>query len=71
MLQSLAWARKQSALAWELRAATSLARLWSRNGRAKEALALLAPLHGRFTEGLGTIDLVAARELLVELRRST
>jgi predicted ATPase len=43
----------------------SLARLWQENGKAGEARTLLAPLYARFTEGLTTADLVAAKALLV------
>ena len=46
----------------------SLARLWAENGRIDEALELLAPIHSRFTEGFDTLDLVAAANLLDELR---
>jgi len=69
--QSLDWARRQSALGWELRTATSLGQLWSREGRAGEALALLAPVYARFTEGFETADLQAARKLLEELGSAT
>ena len=62
--QSLDWARRQQVLSWELRAATSLARLWRDNSRPKEAKALLASVYEKFTEGFATTDLVSARELL-------
>jgi tetratricopeptide (TPR) repeat protein len=62
--RSLACARRQGALSWELRAATSLARLWKRRGRPADAEALLRPIYARFTEGFGTADLRAARTLL-------
>ena len=65
--RSLDCARQQSASGWELRCATSLGQLWSRAGRAGEALALLAPVYARFTEGFETADLQAARKLLEEL----
>ena len=48
----------------ELRAATSLARLWSDRGRNAEARDLLAPIYGWFTEGFGTPDLEEAKVLL-------
>jgi predicted ATPase/DNA-binding winged helix-turn-helix (wHTH) protein len=67
--ESLAVARQQSALAWELRTAISLARLWMQQGREDEARALLAAVHGQFTEGFGSTDLKAARELLDVLDR--
>jgi predicted ATPase len=70
LLQSLDCARKQSALGWELRTAISLARLWSEDNRAADALALLAPLYARYTEGLESGDLQAARNLLNELGHS-
>jgi tetratricopeptide (TPR) repeat protein len=65
---SLELARQQSALSLELRTGMSLARLWAENGRIDEALELLAPIHSRFTEGFDTLDLVAAANLLDELR---
>jgi len=65
--QSLAIAAQQHALAWELRSATSLARLWQRQGRASEARDLLAPVYRRFTEGFDTADLLGAAALLTEL----
>jgi predicted ATPase/DNA-binding winged helix-turn-helix (wHTH) protein len=67
LLRALEIAREQSALSWELRAATSLARLWRRLGRAAEARDLLAGIYGKFTEGFATIDLVRARRLIEEL----
>ena len=60
-------ARSQEAKSWELRAATSLARLWRDQGKPAEARALLAPVYGWFTEGFDTADLKEARALLDEL----
>jgi predicted ATPase len=54
----------QRARLLELRAATSLARLWSDRGRNAEARDLLAPIYGWFTEGFGTLDLKEAKILL-------
>jgi len=65
--QALDWARRQGALFWELRAATSLARLLSDQGRSADAAALLQPVYDRFTEGFTTADLKAAKALLDEL----
>ena len=62
--QALDWARRQGALSWELRAATSLARLLRDQGRSVDALALLQPVYDRFSEGFGTADLQAAKALL-------
>jgi tetratricopeptide (TPR) repeat protein len=62
--QALDSARRQGALSWELRAATSFARLWRGQNRRPEALALLAPVYERFTEGFDTADLKAAKALL-------
>jgi predicted ATPase len=62
--QALAIARRQQAKSWELRAATSLARLWQRQGKRAEARELLAPVYGWFTEGFDTADLQEARALL-------
>ena len=61
-------ARRQQAKAYELRAATSLARLWGEQGRRAEGRDLLAPLYGWFTEGFDTADLKEAAALLSELR---
>jgi predicted ATPase/DNA-binding winged helix-turn-helix (wHTH) protein len=66
--QALDLARQQGALSWELRAATSLARLWHDQDRNKQAHAVLAPVYNRFTEGFSTADLKAARLLLDELK---
>jgi predicted ATPase/DNA-binding winged helix-turn-helix (wHTH) protein len=62
--QALDWARRQGALSWELRAATSLARLLRNQQCSAEATACLQPVYKRFTEGFGTADLVAAKRLL-------
>jgi predicted ATPase len=67
-LSAIAFAREQSAKLWELRAATSLARLWREQGRCAEAFDLLAPIHGWFSEGFDTADLKEAKALLHELR---
>jgi len=60
--------RQQDALAWELRAATSLARLWRGQGRTSQGHDLLAPVYHRFTEGFATADLIAANALLAAIR---
>jgi predicted ATPase len=60
-------ARQQNAGSWELRAATSLARLWRDQGKRAEARDLLAPVYGWFTEGFDTPDLKEAKTLLDEL----
>ena len=65
--RALEVARAQRALAWELRAATSLARLRQRQGRRDEARAALAPAYDAFTEGFATPDLMDARVLLTFL----
>jgi predicted ATPase len=57
-------ARKQQAKAYELRAATSLARVWGEQGRRGQAHELLAPVYGWFTEGFDTRDLKEAKALL-------
>jgi predicted ATPase/DNA-binding winged helix-turn-helix (wHTH) protein len=64
--RSLALARAQSAQSWELRTATSLARLWHRGGRLSEAYDLLAASCDRFSEGFDTADVAGARQLIVE-----
>jgi predicted ATPase/DNA-binding winged helix-turn-helix (wHTH) protein len=65
--QALDEARRQKSLSWELRAATSLARLLGKQGRHADAIARLEPVYGQFTEGFGTADLIAAKQLLDEL----
>ncbi|WP_343716676.1 hypothetical protein, partial [Inquilinus sp.] len=65
---ALAWARRQGAVSWELRAAMGLAQLWSQGGRVAEAHELLFSIHGRFTEGHGTQDLRTARAWISTLR---
>ena len=68
--KALDLARRQDALSWELRAAMSIARLWSNQQRLKPAHSLLAGVYGRFTEGFQTADLTAAAALLQELEHS-
>ena len=65
--QALAIARHQQAKSWELRAATSLARLWHHQGKRAEARSLLAPVFNWFTEGFDTFDLQSAKVFLEEL----
>ncbi len=65
--KALGIAREQDARLWELRAATSLARLRRNQGRGAEARGLLAPIYGWFTEGFDTPDLKEAKALLAEL----
>jgi len=66
-LEALRIARSQQCKAFELRAATSLARLWQSLGRGHDAIQLLRPVSGWFTEGLDAPDLVEARALLSDL----
>jgi class 3 adenylate cyclase/predicted ATPase len=65
--RALAVARRQKAKSWELRAATSLARLWRDRGKRRQALDLLAPIHGWFAEGFKMSDFKQADALLAEL----
>jgi predicted ATPase len=65
--RSLEIARRQEAKTFELRAATSLARLWHRQGKRGAARALLGPIYDWFTEGFATRDLVEAKTLLDDL----
>jgi TOMM system kinase/cyclase fusion protein len=60
-------ARNQQAKSFELRTATSLARLWQQQGKRQEAYDLLAPVYNWFTEGFDTADLKDAKALLDEL----
>jgi len=63
-------ARHQQAKSFELRTATSLARLWQQQGKRQEASDLLAPVYGWFTEGFDTTDLQEAKALVDELSES-
>ena len=65
--QALDIARHQQAKSWELRAATSLARLWQHHGQRAAAYQVLAEVYGWFTEGFDTADLKEAQALLEEL----
>jgi predicted ATPase len=65
--QALTIAHRQQAKSLELRAATSLARLWQQQGKGAKAYPLLAELYGWFTEGFETVDLREAKALLDEL----
>ncbi len=65
--QALDVARQQQAKSWELRAATSLARLWQSQDKRQDAYDLLAPVYHWFTEGFDTADLQEAKALLAEL----
>jgi hypothetical protein len=65
--QALDLARQQKALSWELRSATSLARLLRRERGRDHARTVLAPVYGRFSEGFESADLVAAKTLLDDL----
>jgi predicted ATPase len=60
-------ARRQKARSWELRAASSLARLWQEQGKAEDASRLLTGVASEFGEALDTEDLREARSLLAEL----
>jgi hypothetical protein len=66
--QALCWANRQGSLSWELRAATSLARLLKDHVRRAEAAAILRAVFERFTEGFETADVRAAKALLDSLR---
>ena len=65
--QAITIAQNQQARGFELRAATSLARLWQQQGKRQEAHDLLAPVYNWFTEGFDTPDLKDAKALLDEL----
>jgi predicted ATPase len=65
--RALAVAREQQAKSWELRAATSMARIWRDQGKRDKARDLLASVYGWFTEGFDTLDLKEAKALADEL----
>ena len=66
--QALEVAHHQQSKYWELRAATSLARLWQQQGKTTEAHELLAPVYNWFTKGFDTADLKDAKALLEEIQ---
>ena len=66
-LKAIDIAQRQQAKSWELRASTSLARLWQQQGKKKLAHKLLADIYGWFTEGFDTKDLQEAETLLETL----
>src|SRR5262249_34961344 len=66
-LKAIEIAQGQKAKSWELRAATSLARLWQQQGKRAEAHKLLSEIYNWFTEGFDTKDLQEAKALLDEL----
>ena len=65
--KAIAVAKDQEAVLFELRAATSLARLWQSQGKIAAATKLLQKAYGGFTEGFDAVDLKEARILLEEL----
>jgi adenylate cyclase len=64
---ALVIARTQQAKSFELRTATSLARLWQQQGKRGEARQLLGDVYGWFTEGFDTLDLKEAKAVLETL----
>jgi predicted ATPase len=66
-LKAIDIARKQQAKSWELRATTSLARLWQQQGKHDAAHTMLSKIYNWFTEGFDTKDLQEAKALLDEL----
>ena len=66
-LKAIEIARRQQAKSLELRAVTSLSRLWQQQGKKDEARQLLAEIYNWFTEGFDTKDLQEAKALLIEL----
>ena len=64
LLSAIDWARRQSALSWELRATTTLAGLWRKTGRVRKARRLLEDIYGQFIEGFANSDLRKAGHML-------
>jgi predicted ATPase len=67
LASAIAMAQQQEARLWELRSATSLARLWATLGRRADALGVITSIHDWFTEGRDMPDLTKARTLMAEL----
>jgi hypothetical protein len=61
---SLEWARRQSALGWQLRTVVSLGTLLSSQDRLEEARRVVRPIFAKFTGDFQTVDLLAARRIL-------
>jgi predicted ATPase/DNA-binding winged helix-turn-helix (wHTH) protein len=70
LMRSLECARRQSALGWELRSALALGRLWRSSDKHDDAVALLASVRCRFTEGFQTADLIKAERDILSVRAS-
>jgi predicted ATPase len=70
-LTALSSAEDQGAKLWELRAATSLARLRREQGRSADARDILAPVYDWFIEGFDTPDLKEAKAILDDLLKTT
>ncbi len=68
LLDAIKASREPESKTIELRAATSLARLWQSQGKSEEAHDVLAPVYDWFTEGFDTADLKEAKALLDELK---
>ena len=71
LLRSMEIARSQSALAWELRTATSLARHWHQTSRSTDARMLISVVLAKFTEGFATADHHAATALFADIDQTT
>lgn len=67
LLRGRELARQHGAIAWELRCAISLARLWQDGGRRADGASLLSDVLDRLLQGHGTADPAAARVLLDQL----
>jgi predicted ATPase len=67
-LEAIQVARRQSAKSWELRTTTSLARLWQKQDKGKDAKRMLSEIYDWFTEGFDSPDLKEARSFLSELK---
>jgi predicted ATPase len=67
MARGIDIARRQGALSWELRATLSASKLWAAQGRTKQALDAIQSVYGKYHQGYGASDLIAAKSMMERL----